>query len=145
MRPTGAGTDDFAIARLSAEVVVRVGLLLLLAVWCFSIAEPFLVPIIWGMVIAVAVHRAYERLRHLLGGRAGLAATLVSTVLLLVLIVPLALLSRALVDDVAGLAGILDRAACRCHHSPAGSRHCLWSAHQSSFSAPGVGRTSARR
>jgi predicted PurR-regulated permease PerM len=109
MRPTGAGTDDFAIARLSAEVVVRVGLLLLLAVWCFSIAEPFLVPIIWGMVIAVAVHRAYERLRHLLGGRAGLAATLVSTVLLLVLIVPLALLSRALVDDVAGLAGLLDR------------------------------------
>ena len=46
-----------------------------------------------------------RRLRHLLGDRAGLAATLVSTVLLLVLIVPLAMLSRALVDDVAGLAG----------------------------------------
>src|SRR5262245_59099562 len=100
MRHTGGETDDFAIARLSAEVVVRVGLLLLLAVWCFSIAEPFLVPILWGMVIAVAVHRASGRIRHLVGGRAGLAATIVSTVLLLVLIVPLALLSRALVDDV---------------------------------------------
>ena len=106
--PAGEG-GDFAIARTSAEVVVRVGLLLLLVFWCFSIAQPFLVPIIWGMVIAVAVYRGYARLRHLLGERDGLAATLVSIILLLVLIVPLAMLSRALVDDVAGIAGALDR------------------------------------
>ena len=36
---------------------------------------------------------------HLLGCRDGLAAALVSLVLLLVLIVPLTMLSRALVDD----------------------------------------------
>jgi predicted PurR-regulated permease PerM len=62
-----------------------------------------------GMVIAVAVHRGYAKLRQVLGDRDGLAATLVSVVLLLVLIVPLALLSRELVDDVAGIAGALDR------------------------------------
>ena len=109
MQPPAGEGGDFAIARTSAEVVVRVGLLLLLAFWCFSIAEPFLVPIVWGMVIAVAVHRGYAKLRHALGDRDGLAATLVSIVLLLVLIVPLAMLSRALVDDVAGIAGALDR------------------------------------
>jgi predicted PurR-regulated permease PerM len=104
---------DFAIARTSAEVVVRVGLLLLLAFWCFSIAEPFLVPIVWGMVIAVAVYRGYARLRHVLGERDGLAAVLVSIVLLLVLIVPLGMLSRALIDDVAGIAGALTRGEVR--------------------------------
>ena len=93
-----------AIARTSAEVVVRVGLLLVVAFWCFSIAEPFLVPIVWGMIIAVAVFPGFVRLRHLLGRRDGLAAALVSLVLLLVLIVPLGMLSRALVDDVAGMA-----------------------------------------
>ena len=103
-QPSGEG-GDFAIARTSVEVVVRVGLLLLLAFWCFSIAQPFLVPIVWGMVIAVAVYRGFAKLRHLLGERDGLAATLVSIVLLLVLIVPLGMLSRALVDDVAGIAG----------------------------------------
>jgi predicted PurR-regulated permease PerM len=104
-----AGSGDLAITHTSVEVVVRVGLLLLLAFWCFSIAKPFLVPIVWGMVIAVAVHRGYAKLRQVLGDRDGLAALLISVALLLVLIVPLAMLSRELVDDVAGIAGALDR------------------------------------
>lgn len=107
MQRSNDDAGDFAAARISAEVVVRVGLLLLLAFWCFSLAQPFLVPIIWGMIIAVAVHPTYARLRQLLGQRDGLAATLVSIVLLLVLIVPLTMLSRALIDDVAKIAGAL--------------------------------------
>jgi predicted PurR-regulated permease PerM len=119
MQPSSGEAGDFAIARTSAEVVVRVGLLLLLAFWCFSIAQPFLVPIVWGMVIAVAIHHGYDRLRHALGGRAGLAATLVSVVLLLLMILPLALLSRALVDDVSGIAGALTRGEVRVPPPPA--------------------------
>lgn len=107
MQRSNDDAGDFAAARISAEVVVRVGLLLLLAFWCFSLAQPFLVPIIWGMIIAVAIHPAYTRLRQLLGRRDGLAATLVSIVLLLVLIVPLTMLSRALINDVARIAGAL--------------------------------------
>jgi predicted PurR-regulated permease PerM len=95
---------DIAIARTSAEVVVRVGLLLLLAFWCFSIAEPFLVPIVWGMIIAVAVFPGFRRLRRMLGHRDELAAAIMSLALLVLLIVPLAFLSRALIDDVSGLA-----------------------------------------
>ena len=57
-------SSDLAIARISAEAAIRVGLLLVLVYWCFTIAEPFLVPIVWGMIIAVAVHTGYDRLRH---------------------------------------------------------------------------------
>jgi predicted PurR-regulated permease PerM len=117
MQPASEG--DYAIARTSAEVVVRVGLLLLLAFWCFSIAQPFLVPIVWGMVIAVAVYRGYARLRRLLGGRDGPAAILVSVVLLLVLIVPLGMLSQTLVDDVGDIAGALTRGEVRVPPPPA--------------------------
>lgn len=107
MQPLRAEDGEFTIARTSAEVVVRVGLLLVLAFWCFSIAQPFLVPIVWGMIIAVAVHHGFSRLRRALGGRGGLAAVLVTIGLLLVLILPLGMLSRALVDDVAGIAAEL--------------------------------------
>jgi predicted PurR-regulated permease PerM len=107
MQPPDGETGEFAIARTSAEVVVRVGLLLVLAFWCFSIAQPFLVPIVWGMIIAVAVHPAFARPRRALGQRSGLAATLLTLGLLLVLILPLGMLSRALVDDVAAIAGKL--------------------------------------
>ncbi len=107
MLPVRGEDSEFAIARTSAEVVVRVGLLLVLVFWCFSIAQPFLVPIVWGMVIAVAVHHGFARLRRAVGHRGGLAATIVTIGLLLVLILPLGILSRALVDDVANMTGTL--------------------------------------
>jgi predicted PurR-regulated permease PerM len=55
----------------------------------------------------VAVHPAYWRLRAWLGGRGGLAAVIVPLLALVVLIVPLTILSRALVDNVTVLAAAL--------------------------------------
>ena len=95
---------DLAITRTSSEVVIRVGLMLVLAYWCFTIAEPFLVPIVWGMIIAVAVHPGFDLLRRRLGERGGLAAWIVTLLLLVLLIVPLAVLSRALIENGASLA-----------------------------------------
>jgi predicted PurR-regulated permease PerM len=96
--------EDLALARTAIEVAARVGLTFLLVYWCFSIARPFLVPIVWGLIIAVAVHPAFLRLRRALGGRSGPAATLVTGVALLVLIGPLTLLARALVGDASAIA-----------------------------------------
>jgi predicted PurR-regulated permease PerM len=107
MTDMSAQPADLAVSRTAVEAVVRVGLLLLLTFWCFTIAQPFLVPVVWGMIIAIAVHPAYRRLRHALGERGRLAALLVSLLLLVLLIVPLIMLSRALVDNVAGLAQAL--------------------------------------
>jgi predicted PurR-regulated permease PerM len=98
---------DLAISRTAAEAVIRVGLLLLLTFWCFTIALPFLVPVIWGMIIAIAIHPGYHRLCRALGDRGRLAAVLVSLLLLVLLILPLLVLSRALVDNVTSLARAL--------------------------------------
>jgi predicted PurR-regulated permease PerM len=107
MPGTATQPVDLAISRTAAEAVLRVGLLLLLAFWCFMIAEPFLVPAIWGAIIAIVVSPLHGRLRRGLGERGRLAAVLVTLLLLVLLILPLGLLSRALVDDVAGLARTL--------------------------------------
>jgi predicted PurR-regulated permease PerM len=98
---------DLAISRTAAEAVIRVGLLILLIFWCFTIALPFLVPVVWGMIIAIAIHPLYQRLRLGLGDRRRLAAFLVSFLLLALLIVPLGMLSRALVANVTSLARAL--------------------------------------
>jgi predicted PurR-regulated permease PerM len=97
-------SSDLAVSRTAIEAAVRVGLILLLAYWCFSIVQPFLVPIVWGLIIAIAVHPGYQRLHHALGGRSVLAATLVTVAALLVLIGPLGMLIRALIEDVSGAA-----------------------------------------
>jgi predicted PurR-regulated permease PerM len=95
---------DLALARTSVEVLVRVGVLLVLVFWCFWITRPFIVAVLWGIILAVAVHPGYRRLHDGLGGRRGLAATLLTVFALLLLIGPLSMLTTALVGNIADLA-----------------------------------------
>ncbi|MDH5209524.1 MAG: AI-2E family transporter, partial [Burkholderiaceae bacterium] len=59
-RPPGAD-DEQRFLRLTVEAAIRIGLLAALTLWCFSIARPFLVPIVWGTIIAVALYPVYRR------------------------------------------------------------------------------------
>jgi predicted PurR-regulated permease PerM len=59
------------------------------------------------VILAVAMYPGYSRLRDRLGGRRGLAAVLLSTVALLLLIVPLGMLTSSLVGNIADLASLL--------------------------------------
>jgi predicted PurR-regulated permease PerM len=90
--------------RAAVEVVVRIGVLLVLIAWCFWITRPFIVAVLWGVILAVAVHPGYCRVRSRLGGREGPAAALLTVLALLLLIGPLTMLTTALVGNVADLA-----------------------------------------
>lgn len=111
MLTSSPGSSDLAIARTGAEAVIRIGLMLVLVYWCFTIAQPFLVPIVWGMIIAVAVHPGFIILRRQLGERGGVAAWIVTLLLLVVLIVPLSALTRALIENGAEMAHALSSGA----------------------------------
>ncbi len=89
-----------------ANIVIRLGALAILVVWCFQILQPFLLPAIWGIIISVAIYPLYRSLTltPLMRGRSALAATLVSTVLLALLLVPTAMLTKLLVQNTASLA-----------------------------------------
>ncbi len=85
------------------ETSIRLALIALLAVWCFDIIRPFLVPSLWGLIIAIAFHPGYRRLTKALGGRSGLAATLLALGATAVLLVPAVLLGGSLVEGAASL------------------------------------------
>ncbi len=88
----------------AAEIAIRLTALGLLLYWCFSILRPFVLPTLWGVIIAVAVYPYYTSLATILGGRRKLAAAVVSGTLFLILLVPTTLLTEALVGNVAELA-----------------------------------------
>ena len=56
------------------EAAIRLGLLLLLASWCFDIIKPFVLPVLWGVIIAVAIYPVFTKLKAALGGRNKLAS-----------------------------------------------------------------------
>jgi len=86
--------------RRALEVSIHVGLLILLAAACLMILRPFVPLVVWGIIVAIAVYPAYQKLQRVLGGRGRLAAVLCTVLLLAVLIVPVVLLTTTLVEGI---------------------------------------------
>ena len=103
----GSPRDEGAFVKRAMQAAIGIGLLLLLIYWCFTILKPFLAPIVWGIVIAVATYPLYLRLQVGLGGRRMLSAALYVVVGLLVLIAPSLVLAGTLVDGLRTLASAM--------------------------------------
>ena len=86
------------------EVSIHIGLFALLAVSCLLILSPFILVIVWGLIISIAGYPGYRKLQRLLGGRSGFASALFTILLLTVLIVPMVLLAHTLADGFRTLA-----------------------------------------
>ncbi len=87
-----------------AETAIRLGVLAIVLIWCFQILQPFIIPVVWGIIIAVAIHPLYLKLVNLLAGYRIIAATLLIAVLLALLMVPTVTLTKLLVENVVVLA-----------------------------------------
>lgn len=88
----------------AVEAAVRIGLIAVMLALCYWIVRPFLIPIAWGIIIAVASWPGYVRLLSLSHGRRTLASVLFVLIALLVLILPIIMLSGTLVQGAQGLA-----------------------------------------
>lgn len=104
--PTPISTQQFT--RNAVEATIRIGVLLVLVAWCFQITRPFIGPIVWGVIIAIAIFPIHRALLTLLGGRNGLSASLLTVVMLVVLVWPTVVLTGALLDNLQLLSDTLD-------------------------------------
>ena len=80
------------------ETSIQIGLAALLVVGCLTILRPFVPLIIWGIIIAIASYPTFLKFERVLGGRRALSAALWTLLLLAVLIVPLVLLGKSLIE-----------------------------------------------
>ena len=91
--------EDPAIAR-AIEASIHIALITLLVAACLVILIPFVTVVAWGAIIAIASYPAFLKMQNRLGGRSGWAAALWTLLLLAVLLVPVVLLGKSLVDGV---------------------------------------------
>ena len=99
MSDTNPSREDELFQHRALESAIRIGLILLLVVWCFNIVKPFLMLILWGAIIAVAVYPLFMKLQSLLGGRQKLASTLMTLIALAMLITPTIMLSDSAIKN----------------------------------------------
>jgi predicted PurR-regulated permease PerM len=102
-------SNDKLFTARALEATIQIGLVVLLLYWCFKIGQPFLQIIVWGIIIAVAIYPIYDRLKSVLGGRGRLAATLITLLALIVLLVPTYMLSGSLINTAKELSLQLDK------------------------------------
>lgn len=82
------------------ESAIRIGLLFILVVWTYDIIKPFVIPVLWGAIIAVALMPMTQRLERALKGRRGVAASLLALAGIILLIAPFWIVSSSLFEGI---------------------------------------------
>ncbi len=101
---TGPASPDRAFEKRAAsgllDVLIRAGLVFALAALCYRIFAPFLTLMVWALILAVAMYPLHQALARRIGGRQGLAATVIVLVGATVIVAPTAILMGSLADTV---------------------------------------------
>jgi predicted PurR-regulated permease PerM len=90
---------DKAYASRVLDAFINIGLTALLVICCLLVLKPFVPLLVWGMIIAIASYPRFEKLKNSLGGRGGWTAVIWTLLLLLVLIFPIFLFARGVVES----------------------------------------------
>jgi predicted PurR-regulated permease PerM len=89
-----------ALSRELLDVLIRAGLILVLAVLCFRIFVPFLDLMVWALILAITLYPLHARLRAKFASKDGLIATLIILVAFAVILVPTYMLGVAVADSI---------------------------------------------
>ena len=82
------------------ETIIKVSLVLLLVFMCFMILKPFVLIVVWGLVIAIMVSPLYNFILTRIKGRKKMAAFLTTFGLVAVLVFPAVFLTDSLLTGV---------------------------------------------
>jgi predicted PurR-regulated permease PerM len=87
------------------DVLIRAGLIALLAMLCYVVFAPFLTLMAWSLILAITLYPAHRLLARRIGGRQGLAATILVIAGLLLVIAPTALLVNSFGSSIQDFVG----------------------------------------
>ena len=91
---------DEAYHNRAIAAAIRIGFVGLLIILSWLILKPFVMLVMWGIIIAVGIYPLFKKLASLLGNREKLASTLITLFALAFLIVPSYYLMESTVETV---------------------------------------------
>jgi predicted PurR-regulated permease PerM len=114
-------TDSSKLFEKNAiEAAIKIGILGTMVVWTFLIIRPFFIPVIWGIIIAVAMEPFIGWLASRLGGRRKMASVLFALFVIAILVIPSVMLTTSSIDAVQSVAANLENDTLQVPPPPAG-------------------------
>ncbi len=93
------------LSRSLLDVLIRAGLIFAMVVLCYQIFSPFVALMTWALILAVTLYPMHQKLARRMGGKQGLAATLLVLGGIVLIGLPTAVLMLELGDSVHDLVG----------------------------------------
>ncbi|WP_342593287.1 AI-2E family transporter [Ramlibacter agri] len=96
-------SEDGLASRLSTslqEVLIRAGLIVVLALLCYQVFAPFLSLMAWAIILAITLYPLQRTVARKLGGRTGWASTLITLLGIALIVAPTAVLLDSTGDSV---------------------------------------------
>ncbi|MET0378433.1 MAG: AI-2E family transporter [Spongiibacteraceae bacterium] len=91
---------EHRIASRLLDVLIRAGLILAMTLLCYRVFAPFLPLMIWAVILAVMIYPLHQSIARRIGGRQGLAASLLVVTGLVLIAGPATVLMSSLGDGV---------------------------------------------
>jgi predicted PurR-regulated permease PerM len=82
------------------EIAIRLAALVFLLYYCFQLLAPFLLPVLWAAIIAVAVYPIHYFMTQKMGGKKTLAAVILTIAVLGLIFVPAGLFLSSLTSNI---------------------------------------------
>lgn len=82
------------------DVLIRAALLFLLAMLSYRIFSPFLSLMVWAAILAITLYPLHQAMASRMGGKQGLAATVIVLLGFVLIVAPTAVLTGSLADSV---------------------------------------------
>jgi len=101
--PKPTQPSDPGLERRLLDVLIRAGLILALVMLCYRVLSPFLVLMVWALILAITLYPLHQRLAARMGGRQGWAASLITVLGVVLIVTPTAVLLGSIGDSVHGL------------------------------------------
>lgn len=92
--------QDKAFTRRSIDTAIKLGAITFVLMSCLQIIYPFILPIAWGAILAIALYPLFTKLSSTLGGRRSLAAGFIAIIGIALLVGPTFKFSLSAIESV---------------------------------------------
>jgi predicted PurR-regulated permease PerM len=91
------------LSRRLLDVFIRAGLVTVLIMLCYFIFAPFLTMMLWALILAITIYPLHQMLSARIGGKQGLAATLIVLLGVGLIVTPTIMLASEFGDSIQSL------------------------------------------
>lgn len=96
----GLNENDKIFSGRMIDAAIKIIAIILIGTACYDILKPFIMPMAWGGILAIALFPFYKKLVAWCGGRKGWAATIFAIIGISILVLPTIKFSTSAVDSI---------------------------------------------